>query len=218
MLHYPYFRRKNLATVKIAVLGAGNIGGTLGRKWVATGHQVTFGVNDPSGEHAQKLRSEIGSQVPIGTIAQALSSNPDVVLMAIPGGAMDATCAQYAGQLDGKIIIDAANNMRASVPNSFAALQKYAPNARIYRAFNTYGWENFADSEYAGGPADHFYCGTDGEARVVVEQLIADIGLQPMYLGGVEQVDLVDAILRLWFALAVGQHKGRNLVFKVLTR
>jgi predicted dinucleotide-binding enzyme len=207
-----------LTTVKIAVLGAGNIGGALGRKWVAAGHQVTFGVNDPNGEHAQKLRGELGNQASIGTIAQALSSNPDVVLMAIPGGAMETTCAQYAGQLDGKTIIDAANNMRASVPNSFAALQQHAPNARIYRAFNTYGWENFANSEYAGGPADHFYCGTDGEARAVVEQLIADIGFQPVYVGGVEQVGLVDALLRLWFALAVGQHMGRNLVFKVLTR
>lgn len=207
-----------MATVKIAVLGAGNIGGTLGRKWVAARHQVTFGVNDPNGEHARKLRDELGNRVEVGTLAQALSRGPEVVLLAIPGVAVDATCAQYAGQLDGKIIIDAANNMRASVPNSFAALQQYTPNARIYRAFNTYGWENFADSNYAGGPPDLFYCGTDGEARAVVEQLIADIGLQPMYLGGVEQVGLVDALLRLWFALAVGQHMGRNLVIKVLTR
>lgn len=207
-----------MATVRIAVLGAGNIGGTLGRKWVAAGHQVTFGVNDLNGEHAQKLRDELGNRASIGTLAQALSSGPEVVLMAIPGGTMDATIAQYAGQLDGKIIIDAANNMRASVPNSFAALQQYTPNARIYRAFNTYGWENFADSEYAGGPPDLFYCGTDGEARAVVEQLIADIGLQPMYLGGVEQVGLVDSVSRLWFALVVGQHKGRHLTFKVLTR
>jgi predicted dinucleotide-binding enzyme len=207
-----------LSTFQITVLGAGNIGGTLGRKWAGAGHEVTFGVNDPNGEHAQKLRGELGSGAKIGTLAQALSTNSDVVLMAIPGGTMAATIAQYAAQLDGKIIIDATNNMGASVPNSFAALQEHAPRARIYRAFNTYGWENFANSEYAGGPADMFYCGTEGEARAVVEQLIADIGLQPMYLGGVEQVGLVDAIVRLWFALAVGQHKGRHLAFKVLTR
>ena len=43
----------------IAVLGAGNIGSTLGRKWVAAGHQVAFGVNDPNGKHAQALRTEL---------------------------------------------------------------------------------------------------------------------------------------------------------------
>jgi 8-hydroxy-5-deazaflavin:NADPH oxidoreductase len=48
--------------------------------------------------------------------------------------------------------------------------------------------------------------------------LIADIGLGPVYLGGVEQVGVVDSLLGLWFALAVGQGKGRHLAFKVLKR
>src|SRR5947209_3591830 len=60
--------------LKIAVLGAGNIGGTLGRKWAEAGHQVFFGVNDPNGKNAQKLRSELGNKVTIGTASEALSS------------------------------------------------------------------------------------------------------------------------------------------------
>jgi 8-hydroxy-5-deazaflavin:NADPH oxidoreductase len=178
---------------------------------------VAFGVNDPNGEKAGKLRGELGNRVAIGTLTEALSTNPDVVLMAIPGAAMDSTIAQYAAQLDGRIIIDAANKMGASSLNSFAALQQHTPRARIYRAFNTYGWENFAYPEYEGGQADLFFCGTDGEARAAVEQLIADIGLRPMYLGGVEQVGVVDALLGVWFSLAIGQHKGRHLAFKMLT-
>jgi predicted dinucleotide-binding enzyme len=205
-----------MATVKIAVLGAGNIGGTLGRKWAAEGHQVAFGVRDPNGEKARKLRDELGNAVSTGTIDEALATNPDVVLMAIPGASMEATIAQYAPQLDGKIIIDAANNMRAGTPNSFASLQQYTPHAHIYRAFNTYGWENFADPNYEGGPADHFFCGSDDEARAIVEQLISDIGMRPVYLGGVDQVGVVDGILRLWFGLAVGQHRGRHLAFRIV--
>ena len=207
-----------MSTVKIAVLGAGNIGGTLGRKLAAAGHQVSFGVRDPNGEKARVLQRELSNSAAIGTIAQALSGNPEVVLLAIPGTTMDATISQYAEQLDGKIIIDAANKIGASVPNSFAALQQHTPHAHIYRAFNIYGWENFANPVYEGETADLFYCGTDGESRAVVEQLIADIGLQPIYLGGIEQVGLVDSLLGLWFALAVGQHKGRHLALKVLTR
>lgn len=207
-----------MSTIRIVVLGAGNIGGTLGRKWVATGHQVVFGVNNPDGEKARKLRGELGDHAAIHTTADALATNPDVVVLAIPGTAMDATIAQYADQLDGKIIIDTANKMGASTRNSFPALQQYTPHARIYRAFNTLGWENFANPLFDGTPADLFYCGTDGEARATVEQLIADIGLRPVSLGGVEQVGLVDSILGLWFALAVGQGKGRQLAFKVLSR
>jgi predicted dinucleotide-binding enzyme len=102
--------------------------------------------------------------------------------------------------------------------NSFATFQQHTPRARVFRAFNTLGWENFANPEFEGGPADLFYCGSDGDARMAVEQLITDIGLRPVYLGGVEQVGLVDAIGSLWFALAFGQGKGRHLAFKMLTR
>ena len=201
----------------IAVLGAGNIGGTLGRRWAGAGHRVAFGVNDPNGKHAQALRSDLGDKVTIGSVAQALSSNPDVVVMALPGAVMDAAIVQYADQLDGRIILDSANRMGGGPMNSFATFQQRTPRARLFRAFNTLGWENFADPEFEGGPADLFYCGPDGDDRTVVEQLITDIGLRPMYLGGVEQVGLVDTVGRLWFALALGQGKGRRLAFKVLT-
>jgi predicted dinucleotide-binding enzyme len=211
IFYYTYFRRKHMSTIKIAVLGAGNIGGTLGRKWIAAGHQVVFGVNNPDGEKARKLRGDLGDRAVIHTTAEALATNPDVVVLAIPGPAMDATIAQYADQFDGKIIIDTANKMGASAPDSFAALQQHTPHARIYRAFNTLGWENFANPLFDGIPADLFFCGTDGEPRATVEQLISDIGLQPVYLGGVEQVGVVDSLLGLWFALAIGQGKGRQL-------
>jgi 8-hydroxy-5-deazaflavin:NADPH oxidoreductase len=205
-------------TLNVVVLGAGNIGGTLGRKWSITGHKVAFGVSDPNGKHGQALRSELGNKVTIGSVAEVLSTNPDVIVMAIPGGAMDATITQYASQLDGLTIIDTANRMGGGPMNSFATFQQHTPRARVFRAFNTLGWENFANPEFEGGRADLFYCGPDGDARAEVEQLIKDIGLGPMYVGGTEQVGLVDSVAGLWFALALGQGKGRQLAFKVLTR
>lgn len=207
-----------MAGLRVAVLGAGHIGGTLGKKWAEAGHTVAFGVANPNGEKAQTVRDELGDKVTIGTAADALAT-ADIVLMAVPGGAMDETITANAAQLDGKTIIDAANRMGGGDPvNSFATLKAQTPNAYIYRAFNTYGWENFADPTYDNGPADLFYCGPEGESQAAVEQLITDVGLRPMRLGGVDQVDLVDSILRLWFALASGQQMGRHLAFKVLTR
>src|SRR5436305_1013497 len=111
-------RKMTTRTLHIAVLGAGNIGGTLGRKWGAAGHKVAFGVNDPNGKNAQKLRSELGDKVIIGSVAEALSTNPEVVVMAVPGTAMDATITQYANQLDSRIIIDTANRMGGGPMNS----------------------------------------------------------------------------------------------------
>ena len=101
--------------------------------------------------------------------------------------------------------------------NSFATFRARTPNARVFRAFNTYGWENFADPNLGGVQADLFYCGPDGESRAVVERLISDVGLRPMRVGDADQVDAVDGVVRLWFALVSGQHMGRHLAFKVLT-
>ncbi len=203
--------------LRIAVLGAGNIGGTLGRKWAAAGHKISFEVNNPDSDRAQALRAELGTKVTIGSLADALA-NSDVFVMALPGKAMDETITKHAAQLDGKIIIDAADRLGGGPMNSFATFQKYTPRARVFRAFNTLGWENFADPVFDGIQADLFYCGPDGDAREVVEQLIEDVGLRPMRLGDVDQVGLVDSVASLWFALALGQGKGRQLAFKVLIR
>jgi predicted dinucleotide-binding enzyme len=212
------FGGDNMANEKliVAVLGAGNIGGTLGKKWSAAGHQVRFGVNDPNGKHAQDVRTELGDRVEVGTIEQALQGNPDVVLIALPGGVVEPAAQRYATQLNGRIIIDAANRMGQDSMHNLAPFQQYTPQAQLYRAFNSLGWENFAEPNFNGIQADLFYCGPDGDARTKVEQLISDVGLRPMYLGGSEQVGLLDAIASLWFALALGQKKGRHLAFKVL--
>jgi 8-hydroxy-5-deazaflavin:NADPH oxidoreductase len=203
--------------LRIAVLGAGNIGGTLGRKWAVAGHNISFGVNNPDSERAQALRAELGTKVTIGSIADALVES-DVVVMALPGKVMDEAITTYAAQLDGKIIFDTANRLGGGPVNSFATFQTLTPQAHIYRAFNSMGWENFADPVFDGIQADLFYCGPDGDTREVAEQMIVDVGLRPIRLGDVEQVGLVDAVGSLWFALVFGQGKGRHLAFKVLSR
>ena len=203
-----------MANERIAVLGAGRIGGTLGRKWIAAGYQAVFGVTDPSGEKAQTLRADLGGHADIRTAAEAIR-DVAVVVFAIPGGAMEDAIVASAAALDGKLVIDSANRMGESVPNSRAAFQRHAPRARYVRAFNSLGVENFADPTFNGVTADLFYAGPEAD-RELVERLIGAIGLNPMRLGGEDQAGLVDAAASLWFALALGQKRGRHLAFKVL--
>ncbi len=139
--------------LRIAVLGAGNIGGTLGRKWVLAGHKISFGVNKPDSERAQALRAELGTKVTIGSVVDALADS-DVVVMALPGKAMDETITKHAAQLDGKLIIDTANRLGGGPMNSFATFKTHTPHAQVFRAFNTLGWENFADPVFDGIQAD----------------------------------------------------------------
>jgi predicted dinucleotide-binding enzyme len=209
-----------MATQKlnVVVIGAGNIGGTLGRKWVATGHHVMFGVSDPNGKNAQSLRGDLGDKAVIGSVADALGGNPDVVVLAVPGTVIDTIVTENAKQLDGRVIIDTANRMGQGTLHSFELLKAQTPNAQPFRAFNTYGWENFENPQFQEGTADLFFCGPDGEARAKVEQLITDVGLEPVYLGDVDKIDVVDGVTQIWFALAFAQKRGRHLALKVLTR
>ena len=120
----------------------------------------------------------------------------------------------YASDVDGKLFIDATNNIGAAATNAAAAVAQAAPNARYVRAFNTLGWENFANPTFDGVAADHFFSAPSAD-RDAIERLISDVGLRPAYLGPDKQ-DLVDSVLPLWLTLA--QLRGqRHLAFRMHT-
>ncbi len=201
--------------MKIAVLGAGNIGATLGGKWARAGHTVIFGARDPhSAKTVDALKNTGLSSA--DTIANAIAASEAVVL-AVPAAAVEALAQEHAAALDGKILIDTTNKVGAADMSAVGVLTAHAPGAKVFRAFSTLGWENFADPLIDGTQADLFYCGPDEQpARGQVEDLIADVGLRPVYVGGLDQVPALDGMTRGWFALAFGQQKGRRLAFKLL--
>jgi hypothetical protein len=201
--------------MRIAVIGAKIIGGTLGRKWAQAGHTVMFGVRNVSNPEVQTLAREMGATV--GTPADAIAFG-EAVVFAIPGNAMEETIRLHGQALAGKIAIDAANRTGDGPMNSAASFATHAPGAQCYRAFNSLGWENFADPLYGDIRADLFYCGAAGAGQAAVEQLIADVGLRPVRVGDESQVELVDKIGALWMTLVFGQRMSRHLAFKVLTR
>ncbi len=198
--------------MRIAIIGAGNIGGTLGQKWVGQGHTVVYGVRDP-----EAVRVELGAEVTAVSPSAALE-NAEVVVFAIPGRAVTAVLADMEDVLDGKIIIDATNQVGQPVMHSLEPLRQAAPRSPLYRAFSTLGWENFANPVIEGQVVDLFYCGEGDEAaNTAVGQLISDIGLRPIALGGHNQADILDALTRLWFTLGPQQGRGRHLAFRMLT-
>ncbi len=203
--------------MKVAVVGAGRIGGTLGKKWSRAGEEVHFGVRSPQKPEVQDLVKSLRANASVSSIPDAIGWG-DVVVFAIPGAAMKETITTHARALDGKIIIDATNNLGAASMNNQAVFAVQTPRAKAYRAFNSYGWDIFENPTFRSVAADLFYCGPDGEERSKVEKLISDVGLNPVYLGGPDSVDLVDSVLKVWFTLASGRKMGRSIAFKLLTR
>jgi predicted dinucleotide-binding enzyme len=190
--------------MRIAVIGTGNIGATLGAGFARAGHTVTLGSRNPSDDKSDAA--------PVADIASALR-DAEAIVLAIPAKAVSEFLASHGPALDGKLVIDATNNIGAASANAAAAIAQAAPNARYARAFNTLGWENFAAPTFDGVAADLFFSAPETD-RDVVERLISDIGLRPAYLGPDKQ-DLVDSVLPLWFTLA--QLRGqRHLAFRVL--
>jgi predicted dinucleotide-binding enzyme len=197
----------------VAVIGFGNIGGTLARKWSGAGHGITFGARDPQKPALRGLADEIGARAT--SIAQAIGAS-ELVLFAIPGAAMAESVGAVGADLDGKVVIDATNNVGGQVMHSAAVIAAAAPGASYFRAFNTLGWELFEEPTIGGVQVDLFFCGPDGEPRATVEALIADVGLRPVWVGGSEEVDIVDGMLRLWFTLVARRRLGRRLALKMI--
>ncbi|MBV72323.1 MAG: hypothetical protein CMH52_13445 [Myxococcales bacterium] len=157
----------------------------------------------------------MAGQVRVGHSAEAIGF-ADVAVFAVPGPSVATVVNENLDNLSGKTIIDATNNMRGESRHALGYLRDQLPTANLYRAFNSLGWENLANPDFEGTKADLFYCG-DEDARSTVEQLISDIGLEPVYLGGTDRVDLVEGMTDMWFNLALKQRMGRRLAFKLLT-
>jgi predicted dinucleotide-binding enzyme len=195
----------------IAVIGAGPVGRTLAAAWVKAGHQVAIGSRTP-----ETATVPVGAAVtePLPALEEAR-----VVVYAVPGAAMADTLAAHTVELEGRIVIDATNNMAPDRGAPELSGLRYLPDGAIgFRAFNSVGWDGIADPAFGGEVADMFFAGPDGAEREVVAGLITDVGFRPVYAGASPAAfAAVDSVAGLWFALAIGQGYGRRLAFRVLT-
>ena len=189
--------------MKIAVIGTGNIGGSLGARWHASGQEVAYGSRQGSGEGPGGApRRPLGE-----TVAEA-----EVVVIAVPGGAVADVVAEHGQAMDGKVVVDATNQMGVARADSQDTITAGVPDVKYVRAFNIYGWENFADPL----PGTTLFFAADPAAREVAEELISAVGLEPAYVGGTDATGTVDGVSGLWFSL-VQQHGGqRKLAFHLL--
>jgi 8-hydroxy-5-deazaflavin:NADPH oxidoreductase len=192
-----------LAGMRIAVIGKGKIGGTLGSKWRAAGHDVVYGTRDGSGEGP--------GGAPGRSIAAALD-DADVVLLAVPGQAVPDVVHKQGAALAGKVVIDAVNRMGAPGVDSRALIADVAPSARYVRAFNSLGWENFADPV----PGANLFFAADPGARAAAEELISAVGLEPACVGDATATATVDALLPLWFALVRQNGGNRRIALRIV--
>jgi predicted dinucleotide-binding enzyme len=180
--------------MKIGVLGAGNIGATSARLFIAAGHEVAVS-NSRGPESLRDLVRELGPQAHAMTVDDAARFG-EVVLLAVPWRTPEAL--PHAELLRGKIVIDAMNPYRADGgfydlggSTSSEEVLKRIPGARLVKAFNTIYYVHLASRGRKDLPADErhtiYVAGDDAEAKKVVARLIEEIGFTAVDTGSLHE-------------------------------
>jgi 8-hydroxy-5-deazaflavin:NADPH oxidoreductase len=146
-------------------------------------------------DHDKKLAAEIGPNAQAGTAEQAAVFG-DVLLFAVPYGALPDLGKALAGEIKGKIIIDACNPFpnrdgeianRAREQGAGRVSAELLPGARIVRAFNAIGASQMGQAHEAPGRVGMPIAGDDKGAIEVASRLIREIGYEPVLVGGTDK-------------------------------
>jgi 8-hydroxy-5-deazaflavin:NADPH oxidoreductase len=203
--------------MNIAIIGTGNIGGTLATKWAGKGHNINLGIKDKTNFKGIALLKNINTKVFSITDAVAVSA---AILLAIPTASIFEVSEQL-GNVKGKVIIDATNNIAQKIP-PYATVFDFLiakTNAEAVKCFNTTGFENMADTHYNGEPIDMFMAGDSEQAKAVAGQLALDAGFGACIdFGKADKVELLEKFALSWINLAMTQGQGRNIAFKMVKR
>ena len=191
--------------MQVSIIGAGNMGRALGMGFTRGGHDVHL--LDRNRERADALAAEVqaqaqeGAAVTAGTLGDPIQG--DVVVLAVPYGAVDSVVGQYASQLSGKVVVDITNPINfetfdglatppgSSAPEEIATL---VPEARVVKAFNTTFAGTLLAGEVAGQQLDVFVAGDDSEAKRKVMQLVEAGGQRPIDAGPLRRARELDAL------------------------
>jgi 8-hydroxy-5-deazaflavin:NADPH oxidoreductase len=178
------------APLKIGIIGAGHIGGTLAALWAKAGYELLI-----SSRHPQELRAlaqSLGPRAHVGTPREAALFG-DVVLVSVPYGALPQIGRDLKTELAGKIVLDTGNPyperdgpmaVEARRVGTGVASAQFLPGVRLVRAFNAINAGDLrSDAHRAGEPIAIPLAGDDGEALAVAQRLVKDAGFAPVVVG-----------------------------------
>lgn len=210
--------------MRIAIIGTGNVGAVLGRRWAQGGHGVVFGSRRPDDGEIRALVEASGPRASAAAPAAAAAA-ADVVVLATPGAGAEAVAASL-GDLAGKVLVDCTNPILPglaglSVGTDDSGAERIAravPAARVVKAFNTTGSANMEDPAYPGGRLAMLLCGDDADARAVVAGLAAELGFEPVDCGPLKSARYLEPMAMAWITLAYPLKNGPDFGFAVLRR
>ncbi len=206
--------------MKIAIIGAGNVGSTLGSRWSKLGHDITYAVRDVNSEKAINALAKTPDAKATG-IKEAAKSN-DILVLTTPWQAAEQVIEKF-GDISGKILIDCTNplmGLRITLSDTSAGeeINAMAFGAHVVKAFNSIGFNIMQNPVFNDEKSVHFICGNYENANQIVKKLSDDLGFDTVIMGPIENARLLEHFALLWINLAHAQGFGREIAFKFIRK
>jgi predicted dinucleotide-binding enzyme len=201
--------------MKIAVIGAGSVGSTLGNAWQRRGHEVTYGVRNPDDDKYAGLGAAVLTN-------DRAAADADVVVVCTPWQRTQQA-VQSCGDVAGKVLIDCTNPLTPDftaleVGHSSSGAEQvagWAPGARVCKAMNQIGAPMMDAPQLPGTPV-MFVCGDDAAAKEVTAGLVGELGFEVVDAGDLMLARLLEPLALLWIHMALGRGFGTNWGFGLL--
>jgi hypothetical protein len=197
--------------MKVAIIGAGNVGRALA-KALSPRHTIVFGAREAG---------EAVDGVPVLASAEA-AADADAVILAVPYGAAAEALAS-AGDVSGKAVIDATNpltmtpaGLGLSLGFETSGAEQIAASATgvsLFKTFNQTGFEVMANVAAFDGRPVMFVAGDDESLKPRVMELVADAGFEAVDAGPLVRARVLEPLASLWISLAFKSGHGRDFAF-----
>jgi 8-hydroxy-5-deazaflavin:NADPH oxidoreductase len=202
--------------MKIAVIGAGRVGQALGERWRAFGHDVRYGVPDPTDKKYAHLAAGAVA-LPAEAAARA-----DLIVLATPWQAAEAACRSM-GPVAGKIVIDCTNPVSMGPAGMGHALgfatsaaervRDWCRGAYVFKTLNQTGFETMADPTRHAVKPVMFVAGDDPKSKETVLGLVDALGFEATDAGPLSNARLLEAYAMLWIDQVFKRGQPRSLAF-----
>jgi predicted dinucleotide-binding enzyme len=197
--------------MKVAIIGAGNVGTALADSLTRAGHDVHIASRDAA--DAARVAEATGATAAVSTLAAV--DGAEVVIAAVPAAALPELAQEIGAATRGAIVVDATNRMAfgdagPSIDTTSSNAEDLAallPGTRVVKAFNTLFASKQADPTADGVQLDGYVAGDDAAAKGTVLQLVESIGLRPVDVGPLVRSRQLEGLAFLNIALNA-THQG----------
>ncbi len=212
--------------MQIGILGSGEVGQALGLGFAQLGHEVKIGTREPASDKLMPWLAKAGKKASTGSFEETARFADMAVLATLWSGTQAAISLAQPGNLARKVVMDVTNPLiyEPNKPPRLALghtdsggeqVQRWLPNSKVVKAFNTVGHAHMVNPQFPGGPPDMFICGDDASAKQAVAVICKNFGWGVVDVGGIEGARLLEPMCILWVMHGL-QTGGWNHAFKLL--